>query len=104
MPLIDRRTLRVLITISLFVGALGVLYFGRRTFIVFLFAMFFAYLIEPIVDRAQKNFRGSRGAAIAFVYAVMILALAILGETVGPNILNEGQKLSQTLPQMVNKV
>ena len=63
MSLIDARTARVLFTVLLFALALGFLYVARRTLIAFLFAVFFAYLVDPAVSRVEKWVKG-RGRAI----------------------------------------
>ncbi len=67
MSLIDVRTSRVLFTVLLFALGLGFLYIARRTLIAFLFAVFFAYLMDPAVSRVEKWVRG-RGRAIGLIY------------------------------------
>ncbi len=67
MTILDSRTSRVLLTILLFALGLGFLYAARRTLILFLFAIFFAYLINPAVLRLDKFARG-RTRAIAVIY------------------------------------
>ncbi len=47
MSLFDRRTACVLLTIVLFAAAAGFIYGARRILIVFLFAVLFAYLLDP---------------------------------------------------------
>ena len=64
MSLIDTKTARVLFTVLLFALVLGFLYVARETLIAFLFAVFFAYLLDPAVSRVQK-WTHSRGWAIA---------------------------------------
>ena len=59
--LADSRTARVLVTVLLFALGLGFLYVARATLIAFLFAIFFAYLMSPLVNRLEKFLRG-RGA------------------------------------------
>ena len=68
MLLIDTRTARALITILLFALALGFLYVARQTLIAFLFAIFFAYLMSPMVNYLEKLLKG-RGRAIAVHHA-----------------------------------
>ena len=75
MALIDGRTTRVLFTVLLFAIGLGFLYVARRTLIAFLFAVFFAYLVDPAVSRVQP-WTKSRGIAIAVIYALIIIMLA----------------------------
>ena len=55
MTILDSRTSRVLFTTLLFALGLGFLYAARRTLIVFLFAIFFAYLINPAVARLDRS-------------------------------------------------
>src|ERR1700757_5426698 len=74
MALIDTRTSRVLFTALLFALGLGLLYVARKTLIVFLFAIFFAYLMEPAVSRLEKVLHG-RGRAIAVIYMLLLAAL-----------------------------
>ena len=45
----DKRTARVLLTIVGFVAVLAFIYFARKPLVIFLFAMLFAYLLEPII-------------------------------------------------------
>src|SRR5436190_16164840 len=103
MSLIDRGTVRVLTTLLVFVAVLALLYFGRRTFFAFLFATFFAYIIEPVVDRVTGWFHGRRTAAIALVYGGLVGAIVVLGMSVGPKIVEQGSRLSQNLPSLVDQ-
>ena len=57
MTFLDSRTSRVLFTAFLFAVGLGFLYAARRTLILFLFAILFAYLINPAVGRLEKLLR-----------------------------------------------
>lgn len=103
MALIDGRTTRVLFTVLLFALGLGFLYVARRTLIAFLFAVFFAYLVDPAVSRIQK-WTKSRGIAIAVIYALIVILLATFFFFVGPNIGRETQKLTDSLPSLLEKV
>ncbi len=97
MPLIDTRTTRVLLTVLLFVLVLGFLYAAYRTLIAFLFAVFFAYLMDPAVSRLDRWVRG-RGRAIALIYAFLIIVLATFFVFVGPHIARETHRLTESLP------
>jgi predicted PurR-regulated permease PerM len=103
MALIDGRTTRVLFTVLLFALGLGFLYVARRTLIAFLFAVFFAYLVDPAVSRVQR-WTKSRGIAIAVIYALIVVFLGTFFFFVGPNIGRETQKLSESLPSLLEKV
>jgi predicted PurR-regulated permease PerM len=103
MSLIDVRTSRVLFTVLLFALALGFLYIARRTLIAFLFAIFFAYLVDPAVSRIEKWVRG-RGRAIAFIYVLLVVLLVTFFFFVGPQIARQAQRLSESLPKLLETV
>ncbi len=103
MAFIDTRTARVLLTVLVFAVALGFIYFARHTLVAFLFAVFFAYLIDPLVSAVQGRLRG-RGRAIAVIYALLVVVIAIFFFFVGPKIARESQRLVESLPGLVQKV
>jgi predicted PurR-regulated permease PerM len=103
MSLIDVRTSRVLFTVLLFALGLGFLYIARRTLIAFLFAVFFAYLVDPAVSRVEKWVRG-RGRAIGLIYLLLVALLITFFFFVGPQIARQGQRLSESLPKLLETV
>jgi predicted PurR-regulated permease PerM len=96
LTILDSRTSRVLITTLLFAVGFGFIYAARRTLILFLFAIFFAYLINPAVLRLEKLVRG-RGRAIAVIYFLLVIALAVFGFFVGPRIARQAARLGEAL-------
>ncbi|MFY9647613.1 MAG: AI-2E family transporter, partial [Terriglobales bacterium] len=102
MTILDSRTSRVLLTAFLFVVGLGFLYAARRTLILFLFAIFFAYLINPAVGRLEKLVH-SRGWAIGLIYILLLVALAIFGFLVGPRIARQSARLGSQLPGLLDQ-
>ena len=103
MSLIDARTTRVLFTVLLFALALGFLYIARRTLIAFLFAVFFAYLMDPAVSRVEKWVKG-RGLAIGVIYLLLVALLVTFFFFVGPQIARQAQRLSESLPKLLETV
>jgi predicted PurR-regulated permease PerM len=103
MALIDSRASRVLITLLIFALALGFLYTARHTLVAFLFAIFFAYLVDPLVSKLEHLVRG-RGRAIAIIYVLLVGVLVVFFTFVGPQIGRQGAKLSQALPQLLDRV
>lgn len=103
MALIDLRTARVLLTVLLFALVLGFLYVAHDTLIAFLFAIFFAYLVDPAVSSLQK-WTHSRGASIAIIYALLLVLLATFFFFVGPRIGRQAQHLSETVPEILKDV
>ena len=77
LSLIDTRTTRVLLTVLLFALVLGFLYAARRTLVAFLFAIFFAYLMDPAVSRVEKWTRG-RSRAIVVIYILLVAMVGVI--------------------------
>src|SRR5512142_3187661 len=103
MALLDSRATRIIFTVLVFAVGIAFLYAARRTLIAFLFAIFFAYLVDPAVSRLQRWTR-SRGTAIAVIYLLIVLALGIFFFFVGPRIGHEAQKLTESLPNLLTRV
>src|SRR6185369_4974896 len=103
MSLIDTKTARVLFTVLLFTLVLGFLYVARETLIAFLFAIFFAYLVDPAVSSVEK-WTHSRGWAIAAIYLLIVGLLITFFFIVGPRIGHQAQTLSESLPSLVERV
>src|SRR5271156_2605844 len=99
MPVTDGRTARVLITVLLFALGLGFLYVARETLIAFLFAIFFAYLMSPLVSYLEKLLRG-RARAIAVIYLLLLGLLVLLFVAMGPRIGRESARLVKSLPAL----
>ncbi len=100
MLLIDSRTARVLVTALLFALGLGFLYVTRQTLIAFLFAIFFAYLVSPLVNSLERLLKG-RGLAIAVIYAILLGLVVVFFALVGPKVTREGARLGQSLPSLL---
>src|SRR5258707_5278736 len=101
--LIDTRTARALFTVLLFALALGFLYVARATLIAFLFAIFFAYLMSPLVNYLEKLLRG-RGRAIAVIYALLLALVVMYFVSVGPRVTREGARLGQAIPALLTQL
>jgi len=97
LPLADGRTARVIITVLLFALGLGFLYTARKTLIAFLFAIFFAYLMSPLVSYLEKLLHG-RGRAIAVIYVLLLGLVVLFFISTGPRIARESARLGQSLP------
>ena len=102
MTILDSRTSRVLLTALLFAVTLGFVYAARQTLILFLFAIFFAYLINPAVARLEKLMKG-RGRAIVLIYLLLLIGLGVFGLLVGPRIARQATRLGASLPGMMDK-
>jgi predicted PurR-regulated permease PerM len=101
--LADARTARVIITALLFALGLGFLYVTRATLIAFLFAIFFAYLMSPMVNNLEKLLKG-RGLAIAVIYTLLLALVVVFFVIVGPKVTREAARLGQALPGLLEKL
>jgi len=104
MSLLDKPTLRVLFTVLATGALIGFIWLARKPLLAFLFAMLFAYLLEPLIGLIQKWTHCRRGFAIAIVYILMLGALLTIGLVVGPRVMEEGRRLSQAAPDLYNRV
>jgi predicted PurR-regulated permease PerM len=103
----DRRTANVLLTILLFAGLCAVLYGARRVILLFLFAIFFAYLIDPVVKFLQRHslfFRNLRGPAVVEVYLALVVLIAVVGYTFAPGLARNTVKLVDEVPVFLNSL
>ena len=98
----DPKTARVLCTILIFALALGFLRGARETLTLLLFAVLFAYFVDPVVLRLEKPLHG-RIEAIAAVYLCLIALLIGAGFLVGAKVAGEGTALATGLPQLLDK-
>src|SRR5579863_5061850 len=96
MEIFDKRTASILSTILSFVAAGAFIYFAARVLILFILAVLFAYVLEPLVSRFQHWFqvsRGSRSIAILEVYTLLIAAIGGVGFVIGTKIVSEAEGL-----------
>lgn len=103
MQLADARTARVLVTVLLFALGLGFLYVTRETLIAFLFAIFFAYLMSPLVNNLERILRG-RGRAIAVIYTLLLALVVVFFVIVGPRVTRDAGRLGHALPGLLDKL
>ncbi len=98
----DPKTARILCTAIIFALALAFLDAARETLTLFLFAVLFAYFVDPLVSRLEKPLRG-RIQAIAAVYLILVALLVGLGFLIGTKIAAEGNALATSLPSLLNE-
>ena len=103
MLLADSRTARSIVTVLLFALGLGFLWVARATLMAFLFAIFFAYLMSPLVSHLEKLLKG-RGRAIAVIYALLLALVVVFFLAVGPKVTREGARLGKSLPDLISQL
>lgn len=100
----NRTTVEVAATVLALAAILSFIWLAHKPLLAFLFAMLFAYLLEPLISYAQQLFRGRRGAAIAAIYGLLLIGLVFFGFLIGPKIVSESKKLASNAPELYERV
>lgn len=100
----ERRAARITWTVFLVVAALGAVYAVRRTLLVFFLAIFFSYMIFPLVKRIEPMIplRSARLVATSIVFVLLAIAVVVLIALVGPPLAGQASRLAARLPQVLN--
>jgi predicted PurR-regulated permease PerM len=100
---IDPRALSAAWTVLLLALVVAAAYAIRSTLAVFMIAVFFAYLLMPLVDGvAQYTPRRVSGTlALAIVYLMLVGFIVALALTVGSRIVDESNSLAVRLPDLL---
>ena len=98
---IDDRALRAVWTVFLFGLLLAVLYFIRDTILLFALAIFFAYMLSPLLALIERFIPRRRNLALALVYVLLIGALVAIGFQVIPAIGEQATTFATRLPSLV---
>lgn len=99
---IEPKAVRITWSVLLTVGMVAFLYTARRTVLIFLLAIFFAYLLSPIisiVDRVASG-RLSRSVTLALVYIALIAVLVTTVTAVGTRASSEAANLINRMPDL----
>ena len=102
----DRHTANVLLTILLFAVVLAIVYIARTVFVIFCFAILFAYLIDPVVRFLQRHsllLKNLRGPHVAEAYLVLLILIALVLHTLAPGSLGGTVKALQQLPALSDR-
>jgi len=101
----DRRTANVLLTILFFAVLCAGIYSARRIILIFVFAILFTYLIDPVVKFLQRHslfFKNLRGPAVVEVYLAFVILIALVGYEFAPGIARNTVKLVDGVPVLLD--
>lgn len=98
----DDRTLRAVWTVFLFSLLLTVVWFIRSTLVVFALAIFFAYMLSPIVAVVERMMPQRRNIALTVVYVLFVGGLVLAGFEVVPTLSSQATNLLSQLPKLVS--
>src|SRR6476469_1224467 len=105
MVLWDAKAARITFTVVLVAAILYGVYMIRRTLFVFLLAVFFAYMVYPLVLLLDR-FRPRRAPSWASPVAALVLVLTfagLIGVLIGPSIGEEADRLGEQLPALLHR-
>jgi predicted PurR-regulated permease PerM len=102
---LDLRAARVTWTVLLVLGLIALAYEIRRALLIFILAVFLAYMINPLVELCKRYSPRwmSRNLAIAFVYLVLIGAIGGLGTLLGGRLVEEASNLAHKAPDLLKQ-
>ena len=101
----ERRTVDVLLTILLVAGACAAIYCARRIILIFVFAVLFAYLINPVVKFLQRHslfFRTLRAPAVVEVYLGFVILIAVVGYRFAPGVIQNTVNVVDEVPALLD--
>jgi predicted PurR-regulated permease PerM len=98
---IDHRALRITWTVFLFCFLLLIIYEIRKTLLVFAAAIFFAYMLYPLVKLVSELIPRRRTIALAIVYVLLVGALVGIGFALIPAIAGQASSLLTRLPTLL---
>src|SRR5579875_772417 len=98
---IEARAFRIAWTLFLLILVIAIIYEIRQTILVFAGAIFFSYILWPLVSFVQRFTTRRRGLALAIVYVLLIGAMIGIGFAVIPAILAQATNLFTRLPSLI---
>lgn len=100
---LDRQAARVTWTVFLIGLTLFLVFQARETILVFTVALFFAYMLSPVVDAVERfgPKRVSRNVSLAIVYVLFLGLLVGIGFAIGGTVADQAANLAAKLPDMI---
>lgn len=101
---IDMRVAKIVWTVFLIVITLLFVYSIRQTMLVLTFAVFFSYLVYPLIVLAERYLpsRIPRTVSIGAVFVLVFVIISVAVSVLGTQIADEASKLSQKLPSLLD--
>ncbi len=108
-PEAERRRRRVVTLLVFLAIILALIYAFRAVLVPFLIAIFFAYLIDPLINRLSKvrifnNVHFGRAGAILSLYSVILVGIYFAGAFAIPALGRQLQQVRHDLPYFQGKV
>ena len=102
---IDPKAARYTWTAALVLLLLATIYVIRRTLIVFVIALLFAYLLYPLMDLIDRHLTSkTRTPALAMTFVLVIGILAVFGSLIGSVVASQAANLAQEAPVFLDRL
>lgn len=100
---LDLRIARIVWTVSLMALAMYAIYITRSTLLVIVFAVFFSYLLYPLVGALERVMpqKVPRALTIGLAFILVIGVIAIVSALLGPRIVDEATHLGEKIPALM---
>ncbi|HMQ25172.1 MAG TPA: AI-2E family transporter [Acidimicrobiales bacterium] len=99
---LDWRTPAVVVAAVIAVGAVaGLVRSTPRTLTWLVIGGLLALALNPVVDRIQDRLRCRRGIAVGAVLLIVLVAMAVIGITLGPETVRQARSLQRDIPEVV---
>jgi predicted PurR-regulated permease PerM len=100
---LDLKAARAAWTVFLLGLVILLAYLARHTLLIFSLALFFAYMLTPIVNFVEQFVppRVSRNVTLAIVYVLFLAAIGGIGFGLGSAIADQATTLASKLPELV---
>ncbi len=101
----DSRAARAAWTVGLVALVFVAIYAIRKTLLIFILALFLAYMIAPLVALIERHKwrRIPRGASVFAAALLVVGVLALALALVAPSVSEEAQKLAAQLPNLTDR-
>lgn len=103
---LDGRTLRVLWTLLVFATAVALVYAVRKALLIFVFAIFLAYVAEPVVGLVERFApRGTkRAVSLAAAYLIILTLIGLIAYSVFSRATEQAATLASRLPELIKNI
>ena len=101
----DSRAARVAWTVGVVALAFYAVYAVRKALLIFVLALFLAYMIAPLVNAIEryKWRRIPRGASVLMAMSLVVAVVALGAALLAPSVSEEAENLAEQLPKLTEK-
>ncbi|AMP38730.1 MULTISPECIES: AI-2E family transporter [Ralstonia] len=100
----DPRAGKIVWTVFLFALAVLIVYKIASVLLVTVFAVFFSYLLYPLVERLERHMprKVPRSVSIGIVFILVVVVAIVAGSVFGVTVQDEAGRLADQLPKLLD--